>query len=168
MSLQKLMHNYADYNLWANKTMVGWLVKKPFALLQREVPSSFPSVLKTVSHLWDTEKFWLGILQGSAKQPWQEFNGDEKEIMPGLLKQSEKLTLHVKNLSEAELLKSCAIDAPWIKGQMPQYEFIQHCITHGAYHRGQVITIARNVGITDPPMTDYNYYNMTIKPGKKE
>jgi len=39
----------------------------------------------------------------------------------------------------------------------------QHCINHGTYHRGQIITIARNIGITDPPTTDYNYYNMVLK-----
>lgn len=163
MSLRKLMHNYADYNLWSNQTTAEWLGKKPAELLNKEVPSSFTSVNKTLSHLWDTEKFWLAILLGSSRQPWQEFNGDEKEIIPGLLKQSEAFSTHVKSLNEAALLELCTMDAPWVQGQMPKYEFIQHCITHGAYHRGQVITIARNVGITDPPMTDYNYYNMVIK-----
>lgn len=163
MSLKKLMHNYADYNLWANQTLTDWLSKKSFDLLQKEVPSSYPSVLKTLSHLWDTENFWLAILQGSPKQPWQEFSGDEKEIVPGLLKQSQAFSNHVKSLNEIALLELCSIDAPWVRGQMPKYEFIQHCINHGAYHRGQVITIARNVGITDPPMTDYNYCNMVIK-----
>lgn len=163
MSLQKLMHNYADYNLWSNQTLADWLGKKPAELLTKTVPSSYPSINKTLSHLWDTEKFWLAILQGSSRQPWQEFNGDEKEIIPGLLKQSAAFLNYVKSLDEAALLELCTIDAPWVKGQMPKYEFIQHCITHGAYHRGQVITIARNVGITDPPMTDYNYYNMVIK-----
>jgi uncharacterized damage-inducible protein DinB len=163
MSLQKLMHNYADYNVWANQTLTGWLSKKPAELLNKAVPSSYPSINKTLSHLWDTEKFWLAILQGSPKQPWQEFDGDEKEITPRLLKQSEAFSNHVKSLNEVALLELCAIDATWVQGQMPKYEFIQHCINHGAYHRGQVITIARNVGITDPPMTDYNYYNMVIK-----
>ncbi len=163
MSLEKLMHNYAEYNVWANQTIANWLGTKPLALLQKEVASSFPSVIKTLSHLLDTEKFWLGILQGSARQPWQEFTGNDAEVIPKLLKQSESFCTYVKSLHEAELLGPCEIDAPWVKGQMPKYEFIQHCITHGAYHRGQIITIARNVGITDPPMTDYNYYNMVIK-----
>jgi uncharacterized damage-inducible protein DinB len=157
------MHNYSDYNLWANLTLTDWLAKKPFDLLRKEVPSSYPSVFKTFSHLWDTERFWLGILQGSPKQPWQEFSGDENKIIPGLLEQSKILSAYVKSLNETELLELCTIDAPWVNGRMPKYEFIQHCINHGAYHRGQIITIVRNVGITDPPMTDYNYYNMVIK-----
>ena len=37
---------------------------------------------------------------------------------------------------------------------MPQFYFIQHCMNYRIYHRGQIITIARNVGLADPPMTD--------------
>src|SRR5579862_6813233 len=118
MSLQKLIHTYADYNLWANQTTADWLTKKPSDLLSKEIPSSFSSVNKTLSHLWDTEKFWMGILQGSPKQPWQEFGGDAKEIIPGLLKQSRALSTYIKSLDEAQLLELCEIDAPWVKGQL--------------------------------------------------
>ena len=83
MSLQKLMHNYADYNLWANETLTGWLAAKPGALLTAAVPSSFPSLALTLSHLWDTEKFWLAVLQGTARQPWAEFSGPAEEVIPG-------------------------------------------------------------------------------------
>jgi uncharacterized damage-inducible protein DinB len=166
MSLEKLMHNYADYNLWANQTLTDWLSTKPAALLGKNVPSSYPSLAKTLSHLWDTEKFWLAVLQGSARQPWAEFNGSDEEVITGLLRQSEAFCAYVKTLDEAALLEPCHLDATWLQGYMPKYEFIQHCINHGAYHRGQVITIARNLGITDPPMTDYNYYNMGVKAKK--
>src|SRR5476649_2240170 len=100
MGLEKLMHNYADYNLWANKTLAGWLLTKPGALIRQDVPSSFPSVLKTLSHLWDTEKFWLAILQGAAQQAWAEFNGDDDEVIPGLLQQSEALASYVSSQGE--------------------------------------------------------------------
>jgi len=160
MSLEKLIHNYAAYNLWANETLVDWLETKPTALLCEGVTSSFPSIIKTLSHLWDTEKFWLAILRGSAKEPWKEFNGPDDEVMPGLLSQSGAFFAYLTSMNEAELMEQCYLDAPWVQGHMPKYEFIQHCINHGAYHRGQIITIAHNVGITDPPMTDYNHYNM--------
>lgn len=159
MSLQKLMYNYADYNLWANKTLIDWVKTKPEELLNKEVPSSFPSIIKTFAHLLDTEKFWLLVLQG-AKPTWTEFMGTNEEVESGLLNESENFRNYVHSLSEATLLEECLLDTPWAKGKLPKYEFIQHCLTHAAYHRGQVITIARNVGLTDPPNTDYNYYNI--------
>jgi uncharacterized damage-inducible protein DinB len=43
-------------------------------------------------------------------------------------------------------------------GNVPRFEFLQHCINRSTYHRGQIITIARNAGITNPPITDYAIY----------
>jgi uncharacterized damage-inducible protein DinB len=163
MSLEKLIHNYADYNLWANRTTAAWLQPKPADLINRNIPSSFPSIIKTFAHLWDTEKFWLGVLQGPTPNTWVEFKGADEAVIPGLLQQSGALSAYIRSLDETALIEQCYLDAPWLKGQMPKYEFIQHCINHGVYHRGQIVTIARNIGITDPPMTDYNYYNMVWK-----
>jgi uncharacterized damage-inducible protein DinB len=163
MSIEKLMHNYADYNLWANKTLANWLAAQPDDLMTKNTLSSFPSIIKTFSHLWDTEKFWLAVLQGSSRQAWATFTGTNDEVIPGLLGQSEVLSCYIKSQDEASLLEQCHLDTQWLKGQIPKYEMIQHCINHGTYHRGQIITISRNVGITDPPTTDYNYYNMVWK-----
>jgi len=34
-----------------------------------------------------------------------------------------------------------------------------HVINHGTYHRGQIITMARSLGVTHGiPKTDYNLY----------
>lgn len=162
MGLQKLMNNYAAYNLWANKTLVEWLKKKPSTSLNKEVPSSFPSIVKTLEHLWDTERFWLLVLQG-ANPSWRNFKGTFEEVGLGLLKESESFLMYIHSLTEAELQEECLLDTPWAKGQLPKYEFIQHCFNHASYHRGQIITISRNLGLTDAPNTDYNFYNMMVK-----
>lgn len=41
----------------------------------------------------------------------------------------------------------------------PRFEFILQIVNHSTYHRGQIITIGRNVGLIDAPMTDFNVYN---------
>lgn len=51
---------------------------------------------------------------------------------------------------------------PSEKGEKPRYEFLHHCLNHSTYHRGQVVTIGRNVSLCDAPMTDFNYYNMGL------
>lgn len=166
MSLQKLMCNYADFNLWANKTLSEWLKTKPADLLDKEVPSSFPTIAKTVVHIWDTERFWLSVLKEEPPKPsfrQHAFEGTNEEAFTGLLNESEEFSKYIHSINDAELEKECYLDTPWVKGQLPKYEFIQHCMNHSTYHRGQIITIGRNVGITDAPMTDYNFYNMVGK-----
>ena len=38
---------------------------------------------------------------------------------------------------------------------------------HLCLHRGQLTTIGRNLGLTDVPTTDYNFYNMVVKQGRE-
>jgi len=165
MNLQNLVNNYVDYNLWANTAYAAWLKTKPLEVLNVELPSSYPGIYHTFKHLWDTERFWLTLWQ--TGQPVDEFspefNGTAYEALDEWLKQSKAMADYVHSLSEEDLLKPFVLDMPWMQGTMPLYEFIQHCMNHGSYHRGQIVTIGRNLGLTDPPMTDYNLYNLVVK-----
>ncbi len=159
------MNNYAAFNLWANTTIADWLKMKPIAFLEQEVPSSFPCIAKTIVHISETEKFWLSILRHTPLKPppkWEKIQCGNLEALTVLENQSAELSTYVRSLSETDLIEECMLDMPWMQGILPRYEYIQHCINHSTYHRGQIITIARNTGLTDPPTTDYNYYNMIV------
>jgi uncharacterized damage-inducible protein DinB len=43
---------------------------------------------------------------------------------------------------------------------------IHHCMNHSTYHRGQIVTIARNLELTDPPSTDFMRYVRLKSEGK--
>ena len=70
------------------------------------------------------------------------------------------MSKYVKKLSGTDLEKVVKLDAPWAKGELARYEFIQHMINHSTYHRGQLVTMGRVLGITDAPGTDYNFFNL--------
>jgi uncharacterized damage-inducible protein DinB len=48
--------------------------------------------------------------------------------------------------------------SPWAEATRGRFDFIQHAMNHSTYHRGQLVTIGRNLGYIDAPMTDYNFY----------
>lgn len=162
MSLQKLMTSYAAYNLWANQTMVEWLGNKPSESLVKEVPSSFPSILKTLNHILATQEFWQSVISAEPleKGRYNATNLNAGEILGELIEQSQKMLDHIRQFTEEHLLEKVYLDTPWVKGEMPRYEFLQHVFNHSTYHRGQIVTIGRNIDITDAPMTDYNFFNM--------
>jgi len=162
MHLQKLMTNYAAYNLWANETLVAWLKSKPKELLEKEVPSSFPGIVKTLNHIWAVEEFWYSVVTENKPtgSRYKAEHLDTDEVLDGVLPQSRSLADYVNTLSEEDLLRKVYLDTPWVKGELPRYEFLQHVLNHSTYHRGQAVTIGRNLGFTDAPMTDYNYFNM--------
>lgn len=164
MSLQKLMNNYAAYNLWANQTMVGWLKTKPAESFVKEVPSSFSSILKTLNHILAAQEFWQTVTSGDIAVQGRYHATDLKmdEITNELIEQSKRMLNSIQQFTEDDLLEKVYLDTPWVKGEMPRYEFLQHVFNHSTYHRGQVVTIGRNIDLTDAPMTDYNFFNMAL------
>jgi uncharacterized damage-inducible protein DinB len=161
-----LVTNYAGYNLWANQTLIEWLNTKPAELFAKEVPSSFSGILKTLNHIWATEEFWYAVMSGHAPGNNNRYYAQDlntNEVIQGLLEQSATLFDFVNTLSETALLQKVYLDAPWVKSEMPRYEFLHHVLNHSTYHRRQIVTIGRNLKFTDAPMTDYNFFNMALR-----
>ena len=156
------MTNYAAYNSWANKTLAEWLKTKPSEALFTEVPSSFSSIVKTFSHILAVQEFWQSVVAETklSTNRYEQSEGITREIMNELIDHSEAFAGYVGSLSEEDLLTKVYLDTPWVKGEMPRYEFLQHIFNHSTYHRGQIITIGRNAGLTHAPITDYNYFNL--------
>ena len=165
MDIQQLMTNYAAYNRWANETLCNWLAQYPVAIIEQTVPSSFNSAAATIVHLLETETFWLSFLRAAphGQGQWQSIRCATAEALTRLPAQSAECAAYVGACTPQQLTQPCPLNQPWMQGVLPRYEYIQHCMNHSSYHRGQVITIARLTGLTDPPNTDYNYYNMVVK-----
>lgn len=159
-TLGSLTKEYVAYNLWANKTLVEWLKQKDAALLDQHVASSFPSIRKSIAHIADTQQFWLSILQEKTEAGVDLENCDTQTVLNYLVKQSEDFVDFVSMLTEDEIVEKVYLDTPWVKGSRSRFEFSQHVMNHSTYHRGQVVTIGRQLGFTDAPMTDFNFYLM--------
>ncbi|MEO8517300.1 MAG: DinB family protein [Flavobacterium sp.] len=161
MSLKKLMTNYANYNVWVNQQFANWLSPKSDELLHKELPSSYSSIIKTLNHIWATEEYWYAII---AETP--EFDTRENvelvtdEILKGLVNRSTELAKLIDSLSEEELSEKVKIESPWFQCELPKCDYLMQIVNHGTYHRGQIVTIGRNIGITDASNTDYNFYNV--------
>lgn len=160
MNLQHLTANYAGYHLWANQQLVNWLSGQTDEALHQEVASSFPSILSTLNHIWAIDEYWAATInQQSAfenRYAVTEFKRDE--IFQGLINRSVQFTADVKAFTEDELTTELKVVSPWLETTQARYEYILQMINHGTYHRGQIVTIARNVGITDVPNTDYVFF----------
>jgi uncharacterized damage-inducible protein DinB len=161
MSLKNIMSNYADYNLWVNQQFVNWLSPKSDELLYAEVPSSFSTIMKTLDHIWSTEEYWFSVIsETSLLEKKLESELSKEEILSGLLNSSKKLANFINSLSEEDLVKKVKIINPWFECELPISDYLLQVINHGTYHRGQIVTMGRNIGITDASNTDYNFYNV--------
>jgi len=162
-SIVYLMKNYTSYNLWANATLIKWLRTKPADLLEKEVPSSFPGIKPTLQHIWQTQVFWLSVIKKETMDAVAPFEGSLDELFTLLLEQSATFAEYVDQIDQMNLEDNTLVVNPWFQCDFQNFEYIMQVMNHSTYHRGQVITIGRQLGFTDAPMTDYNYYNVMGK-----
>jgi len=155
-----LIKNYAGYNLWANATLVNWLRTKPEAILEQQVPSSFRGIKATIIHIWNTQRYWLSILKGSEYEGFEDINASLETVFTGLVDQSDELADYIDLMNDDKIEENTLVVSPWFKCDFQNFEYIMQVMNHSTYHRGQIVTIGRNLGFTDAPMTDYNFYNI--------
>lgn len=161
MTLESLQKDYSAFNRWANTEIVNWLKTKPLELMEKEMPSSFPSIKTTLLHIWSAEDIWLErLMQKPADQfLFFQFNGTVEDVFDGLLQKSAAFEAYVQALPEEKFQEVCAFKLlNGTEDSRPRAQMIHHCLNHSTYHRGQIVTMARNFGLSDPPGTDFIKY----------
>ncbi|MGJ1228100.1 DinB family protein [Sphingobacterium siyangense] len=160
MSLKTLITKSVEYNNWVVNKYINWLADKSDDQLNQEVPSSFPTILKTLNHILQTQEYWWSHIAESNDFDFEKKRTTKEEIFEALRRNSVQLVDYVHKLSELDLEKNIKVESPWFQCDFTKYEYIQQLILHGTYHRGQIVTMGRAIGITDAPMTDFNYWNI--------
>jgi uncharacterized damage-inducible protein DinB len=155
-----LMKSMANYNLWVNVTLINWLRTKPADVLEKEVPSSFSSINTTLTHMLNAQRYWLSVIRKDANPGAELFSGTLEETFTALLDHSAEMADFIDTMTAPGMMEKTVIENKWFRSERENYDYIMQAVIHGTYHRGQVITIGRNLGFTDAPMTDYNYYNV--------
>lgn len=150
------------YNLWANQQFINWLSQKPEAQLHTKVASSFSGILKTLNHIWAIEEYWFSIITKTPDFVNRYFVEEliPDEIFKGLSNRSQALVSAVENMSEEQINERIKVTSPWFEAELSVYEYLQHLLNHSTYHRGQIVTIGHNAGITDAPGSDMLFFKI--------
>ncbi len=161
MTLSAFFRDYAAYNHWANARLIDWLRNQPSELIDQEIPSSFPTLRLTLLHIWDAQYIWYERLQGTSPAvfPSKQYDGLAQDAFDGLLRSSEKLAQLLLDMPN-DFFEGTVVYTTTNGKQHTNLaaEMLLQVLQHSTYHRGQVVTMARNLGLTDPPSTDYIAY----------
>jgi len=157
MSLKKIFLDYTQYNHWANVELTRWLKTLDRKLLYLETPSSFKSIDLTIQHMNHAQNFWYAVItQADLTKLDETIKHDAAENnMDDLLEASQRIISVFAAYTEEELYTQVST------GDMLQcrYDYILHMVNHNSYHRGQIVTMSRGLGIVDNiPTTDYDIY----------
>lgn len=156
--MKQLLQQYAAYNIWANNKLFDCINNLSDDQIQREITSSFPSLYKTVLHVLDAENIWWQRIKLAEhiEIPSENFTGSFGELIKKLNMQSAQWEAWVSNATENQLNHVFAYqNTKKEQFKQPVYEMLLHLFNHGTYHRGQLVTMLRQLGVEKIPPTDY-------------
>ncbi|MFZ1206350.1 MAG: DinB family protein [Candidatus Acidiferrales bacterium] len=139
-----------DFNAWANGHTLDACAALDAERFLRDLGSSFGSVRDTLAHIYGAEwiwhERWLGRVPTAGLPKAADFP-DFDSIRKRLTEMDATLVDYVAALKPEDLgrvvefktMTSGVISAPLA-------HFLQHLANHGTYHRGQVVTLLRQLG----------------------
>ena len=162
LSELKLLH---AYNSWADNRIFEALAQLSPEQYTQDMKGSHGGIQSTLVHLVGAEKVWLERFQGDAQPFLSEHTPGSLADLKGIWEKVGYDTatwlnsMNDKKLQEAFTMKN-------LKGETfthVYWQAFQHVVNHSTYHRGQIITMLRQLGVK-PPGTDLiMFYRGTAK-----
>jgi uncharacterized damage-inducible protein DinB len=145
-----------EYNRWANARILDAAVKLSDEQYTRDLRSSHGSVRGTLVHIIGGDWIWLMRWQGTSPKAmldpaefptvaalrvrWTEIEREQAAFVSNVTDESLRQEIHYTNLRGESYA-------------YPLWQMMQHIANHSTFHRGQVVTLLRQLGAV-PPATD--------------
>lgn len=157
MELLPIIREGVDYSYWARDCQLQTCVSLSVEQFVRPVGGSFPSVRDTFAHMVAVEWIWLERWKGRSPKAlipvhdfptlgvvverWGTVERDIREYLASLDEEALARPLTYSSTRGEE----------WT---YPLWQMIAHLLNHQSYHRGQVTTLLRMLGVK-PPRVDF-------------
>jgi uncharacterized damage-inducible protein DinB len=151
-----LIRSLLAYTLWGDRVVVRALEAVEQEDLHRAAGASFGSVLGTMAHVLGAEQVWLSRFVGDplGYLPGLEDYPDLEALQGGFDDFQPQAEFFLASLTEAMLAGDLHYtNTKGTEHSLKLWQALAHLSHHSAYHRGQVITLLRQMGY-EPPSTD--------------
>jgi len=144
-----------DYHYWARDRLLAAVEPLTPEQFTRDLGNSFRSVRDTLAHIVGAETAWLSRWQGhspSALLPPDQFPDVAvvRKVWTSLESQVRAFLGNLADVNQVFEYKMLS-GAP---GASPFWQMQQHVVNHASYHRGQVVTMLRQLGAQPPKSLD--------------
>jgi len=158
-----LLHVF-EYDEWATTTLLDAVEQLKPDEIHKDLGTSFQSLHGTLVHLYGAQFLWLSRWKGS---PTGLTKPEEVPTIADLRNRWRELYNqmydYIRSLTDLQLRANFTYpDLTGKEWSHPLFQQIEHLAFHSMYHRGQVVTLLRQLGQT-PPHTDLIvYYRMLM------
>lgn len=148
------------YMLWADRHMLAAVRPVQPEHLTRDAGVSFGSLLGTMVHMLGAQRVWLSRFSGHPLDhlPAADDFPDLPAWIHGWEETASGIEAFLAGLTDQQL----AAPLTWTNFRgatytQPLWQLVIHLVNHSSYHRGQVVSLLRQMGY-EPPPTDLSYY----------
>lgn len=165
MTNKKVLGRLWDYTVWANHRVLRGVATLPVEAFKRDLRSSHGGVRGTLAHMLFAEWIWLERFKGVS--PTEVLDEGEFADVVALRDRWSVIEEHRASWWKAlpEDGVSRKLKYKNLKGEAFEarlWELVQHVVNHSSYHRGQVITMLRQLD-AKAPATDLVVYDRELK-----
>jgi uncharacterized damage-inducible protein DinB len=159
VTLQEITQLMA-FNRWANQCFFEVLSELPAELYGRDMHSSHGGIHGTLAHLVGAERGWLSRWQGKSETDTAAISqrhslAELRVLWEGLC---AEMSQFLATLDDRKLQETLSTTARTGSYTMSYWQMIQHVVDHSSYHRGQIVTMLRQLGVTPPSTGLIRFY----------
>jgi uncharacterized damage-inducible protein DinB len=148
------------FNQWADARIFEAMSQLSAEQFGRDLQSSHGGIQGTLAHIVGVEKGWLRRWQRQAESAalppsqmhslvelrayWESVCADMNQFLATL--DDRKLQETLSTTTSAGTFTA------------PYWQMIQHVVDHSSYHRGQIVTMLRQLGVTPPSTGVMRFY----------
>jgi uncharacterized damage-inducible protein DinB len=161
---QWLVHQLA-YSAWANHLLLVACASLAPEELNRELGSSHGTVLDTMRHIYYAERVWLKRLRANSLPPLVEIGYQRLFCDPPPEPDLTALQQNWPPVSDGlqeYVQDSTAVDfSGELRGvdcSIPIWKLLFHTVNHSTLHRGQVLSMLRQLGKQPPNLDIFSFH----------
>lgn len=152
---RQYLSDLLDFHYWARDRVLAAVAVLTPEQYARPMGSSFASVRDTLNHIYQAE--WIS---------YSRWHGESPASFGATIPDLESLASRWRDLEREVRAFLAAQGADGLRaviayrlmsgkeGASPLWQMVAHVVNHATYHRGQVVTLLRQLGVTPAQGTD--------------
>jgi uncharacterized damage-inducible protein DinB len=145
-------------NAWANATLYGALCSLPGAEFGAKRPGFFPSLARTMNHIYEVDLFYLDALEGGGlgREAYERKDViSARELASLQAKADMRFASFCRDMTAERLSASCMTERTSGPVEENVAAVILHLVQHQIHHRGQAHVQLSDAGVAPPQLDDF-------------
>lgn len=150
VTFSEISEAHLRYHRWATGRVLEETIPVPAEQLVKDLRGSFHSIYDTLVHLFQADSIWLDRLEGRPTGALADYAApgctyELRDAWTGVL---DRMIAWGEAQNEADWSRETSYKTlAGVPYKTPLCQVVLHIVNHGSYHRGQISSMLRQLGL---------------------